>query len=149
MDNSFRLLIELQRISSTLDAISFSLSAFFVVFLLLWCSHSFVIAFLTRMYLTQVSNNDFMRLLSTESNPLVVQFIFPFESTMKWYGFYCYWSFVKGHRFYTASREPLKFPESCELIQTLQDSKLTVFRNIFSRKSQQSSSVSNEEDDKK
>ena len=146
MQHSFEILFELKKILTQVDGISTTLSTVAVLLFLVWFSYSFFFSFLAHLYVTCVSNSDFIRLISTESNPLVIQFIFPFKLSIKWYGYYYYWSYVKGHRFFTASKEPLELPESCELIQAHQPSKFIFFRNLLSGKTQQSPSHPNEED---
>ena len=134
--DTFRILIELKSLSTQVGVISSSISCFFFIFLVCWCSFAVSLALLVRLYATHISRSDFVRLVSAESNPLVVQFIFPYKGIIKWYGWYYYWSFVKGHRFYTASKEPLEFPESCEVVLTHQPSKLDFFRNPLSGRTQ-------------
>ena len=78
---------------------------------------SYVFRWVLYMFFPRCSTNDFIRLISTESETPVFYFKFPF----KFYGNYYYCACVRGNRIWTVSKTALEFPESCNLIQRQQN----------------------------
>jgi len=96
---------------------------------LIWAAFLWMCTWLVRICLPRVAINDFLYLISTESETPVFQFRwFP----LGFVGYYYYSACVKGTRIWTVSKEPIEFPDSCKVFQKPQGNSLLekVYRKV-------------------